>query len=367
MSASYDPDEFSSLVSEGRFASYQRAAGGDPDKAVALYRWSVELSAACFEAFHYVEVAVRNAIDREMRVYVSEDRCGIPWFLMPVIGKHQARFDDDVERVRRRLRDQGRGRETRDQVVAGMEFGFWTNLLHSDHEELWRHAIHKAFPHSSGKRKDVVSVLEALRIFRNRLAHHDSLLADDVRFRLSQMLDVIGWINLGARQWLTGVERISSVYTARPLARRDTVIVAARNAWYLYQQISAYVCQAGRTFQPVDHMAFYADHEIKREVPRIIRRVDNVDWTPAEVKRLSASSDPTDQRLADIISGSRALGWTAGRLQAFDLTQPGAPAHVTLPRAIPHTLRGRGSAFTQRQRYAVCHTLTQASSTQDLE
>jgi hypothetical protein len=145
-----------------------------------LYRWNVAVSAACFEAFHYVEVVVRNAMDREMQIHRHEAQSRIPWFLLPVVSKNQSSFDESIKKVRQRLRDQHQSRETRDQIVAGTDFGFWTALLHSENEELWRSALHKAFPGSSGKRKDVVAVLEALRVFRNRLAHHDSLLAVDV-------------------------------------------------------------------------------------------------------------------------------------------------------------------------------------------
>jgi hypothetical protein len=60
-------------------------------------------------------------------------------------------------------------------------------------QDLWRKALYKAFPNSSGKRKDVLIVLEELRLFRNKLAHHDSLLSEDVPTRFQQMLDVLGW------------------------------------------------------------------------------------------------------------------------------------------------------------------------------
>ena len=279
MPFSHDPDVVESLVSTGRFRAYLSAAGDDRERAVALYRWNVAVSAACFEAFHYVEVVVRNSMDREMQIHRQEEQSRIPWFLVPVVGKHQSSFDDSIERVRRRLRDQHHSRETRDQIVAGTDFGFWTALLHSENEELWRSALHKAFPGSSGKRKDVVAVLEALRVFRNRLAHHDSLLAVDVPFRFNQMLQVLRWVDPRAEQWLLAVERISEVLARRPLAPRDTVIVAARNAWPLYLEVGAYVCQAGRSFQSVEYLAFYADREIKAEVAEVRHRLDNVEWS----------------------------------------------------------------------------------------
>lgn len=366
MPFSRDPTVVESLVSAGRFDSYVSAAGGDRRQAVALYQWNVALSAACFEAFHYVEIVVRNAMDREMRSYKKEGERGIPWFLLPVVAKHQAGFDDSVEKVRRRLRDQSRDRETRDQIVAGVDFSFWTSLLHSENEELWRHALYRAFPNSSGRRKDVVAVLEALRIFRNRLAHHDSLLAVDVPFRFGQMLQVLRWVDPYAATWLTSVERITDILATRPLPPRDTVIVAAREAWPLYEMVGAYVCQAGRSFQSVEHLAFYANREIKPEVARIRSRRDNVDWSDAEADRLAVSQDQNDRRLAEVMRESRLRGWTDGRYQVMDLTTPGDAGHVTLERSIPHVATGKGSAFTQRQRYTWLHALETGSSTAEL-
>ena len=344
----HDPLGVESLLSRGRFASYLSATGGDCDQAVALYRWNTALSAACFEAIHYVEVVVRNAMDREMRTHRQESATLIPWFLMPVVGKHQANFDESIERVRRRLRDQGRDRETRDQIIAGTDFGFWTALLHSENEELWRQALRKAFPHSSGRRKDVVGVLEP------RLAHHDSLLGEDVAFRLDQMRQVLRWVDPRAEQWLREVERVSTLLRERPASRRDaadTVVVAARDAWPLYREIGAYVCQPGRAFRPVGHLAFYTDREIKPEVASVRRRVDNVEWSEAEADRLTASDEADEQRLGEIMSVSRARGWLRGRYQVFFLTRPGEPGHLSPRGPIPNPGKGKGSAFTQRQRY----------------
>lgn len=369
MPFSQDPDVVASLVSAGRFRPYREASGGDGTKAIALYQWGVALSTACFEAFHYVEVVTRNALDREMRAYFHDDQRLIPWFLLRLPGCNQDVIDRQVDSVRARLRDQSTKRremrETRDQIVAGVDFGFWVGLLKGAHEDLWRKALYKAFPNSSGKRKDVLIVLEELRLFRNKLAHHDSLLSEDVPTRLQQMLDVLGWVSADAKEWLSEVEQVSAVYARRPVARRDTVVVAAGLAWNLYQTVPAYVCQAGRSFQSVDHLAFYADQEIKAEVPAVLRRLDNVDWSPANEARLLSSPNPADQRLGRVIQASRGT-WTEGRYQVFDLTSPGDPKHVTLPRPIPHLLKGKGSAFTQRQRYTVCHDLKRARSTTDL-
>lgn len=173
---------------------YLKAAGEDPDKALQLYLWNTRLASACFET------------------------------------------------VRRRVRDLRR--ETRDQIIAGLSFGFWANLLHSDHEQMWRECLNQAFPGSSGHREDVAAVVEPLRVFRNRLAHHDSLLSINVIFQHDQLLRLAGWVDPAA----------------------------AALAWGLYQTTHVYVCQAGRAVRVCDYLAFYADREIKPEVPKVLGR-----------------------------------------------------------------------------------------------
>lgn len=366
MQWSHDPRDVELLISSGRFNSFLEAGGGDYKSAVELYEWNAALTAASFEAFHYVEVIVRNAIDRELQTYFSEAVRGIPWFLLPVVKKHQSQFQESIERVRLRLRTQSASRETRGQIVSGVDFGFWTALLHTENEELWRQAIYRAFPNSSGKRKDVVTSLEALRLFRNRLAHHDSLLAVDVAFKLAQMKEVLSWVDTSACAWLDKVERVSAVIASRPVARRDTVVVAAKNAWPTYQAVGVYICQPGRSFQPVSYLAFYADREIKRDVPKILWRRDNVDWSDAELNRLRTTDSDEDRRLADIIVASRAQNYPNGRYQVFNLTAPGQPGHVTLHAPIKNSATGRGSAFTQGHRYIMKYRLERASETSDL-
>ena len=95
-------------------------------------------------------------------------------------GKVQTSIDLDIAKARARL--QLSHQDTRHQIVASTYFGFWTGLLSGAHNELWRKCIHKAFPGSSGVRADLASACNSLQIFRNRLAHPNSLLAADVPF-----------------------------------------------------------------------------------------------------------------------------------------------------------------------------------------
>jgi hypothetical protein len=257
------------------------------------------------------------------------------------------------------------GKECRHQIVAGLSFGFWSGLLGPKYEDLWRETIHRAFPNAAGRRKQVAVAVERVRKFRNRLAHHDSMINVDIPFELRQIIELASYIDAAAAVWLEQRSEAMAVYRRRPVATADTVVVPAKNAWPLYEQCRAYVCRSGRFFRAVERIAFYADQEIKPDIPAVIHRRDDVEWTSDAVERLRSSSDRFDKKIATVIENSKSL-WTDGRHQVFLLTSPGDPKHRQLSNALPHVVTGRGSAFVQRQRYVALHSLETALTTADL-
>lgn len=342
---------------------YLRAAANDKSKALALYEWSTQTSSAAFEVVGHLEVLLRNALDRCLREHFNEDRCGIPWFLLPMPGgEHVA---DAVAAVRERLRAQRK--ESRHQIVAGLSFGFWAGLLGQKYEDLWRSCLHRAFPHSSGTRKQVAVAVDRVRRFRNRLAHHDSMINIDIPFEVRRILELASYIDPAAARWMAQRSSVMTAYAQRPVTADDTVVVPAKFSWPLYENCHAYVCQPGRAFQPIERIAFYADQEIKPDVPAVLHRRDNVEWSDEEARRLAASGDRFDRKVATVIEASRsASAWPGGRYQVFLLTSAGHASHRRLSAALPHPGSGRGSAFVRRQRYVSLHSLETAATTADL-
>ena len=342
-----------------------RASGSDASKAKEIYEWSARLSAASFEVIAHFEVLLRNAIDQEMSRSFKETTRGIPWFLMPIGGDQEA-VSLTVSTVRERLRKLNK--ETRHQIVANLSFGFWTGLLGTKYEELWRSTLHKSFPGSPGTRKRIASQLEGVRRFRNRLAHHDSLLNVDIPFEFRRILLLAEWVDPAAKSWLNSLSSVMDVYSEKPHVVQDTVVVAASKAWDLYQQTGVYVCQPGRFFRGVDYMAFYTSQEIKQDIPKVLHRRDDVEWSPEEAARLRATKDVIDRRIAAAIENTDKSDWPEGRYQVFVLTKPEHlnSGHRSLVEPIPHQHKGRGSAYTRRQRYVSCHSLEIAETTDSL-
>lgn len=344
-----------------RMDPFLTAAQANPKKALELYAWNAQMAGAALEQISHLEVLLRNAIDAQLSYRAQEITRGIPWFLLPPYNKVQP---EAIDTVRTRLRPLGR--ETRDQIIAGLSFGYWSGWVGSKHEDLWRQSLRFAFPHGTGQRKEVSALVEQVRKFRNRIAHHDSLLKVDIGFEMNAVFSLAAIINEDAAQWMRSVDRTREIGAAKPISVSDTVVVAASEAWSFYLDSYVYICQAGRSFQDVKYLAFYAEQEIKVHVAKIKNRYDNVGWNEREAKRLQESEKREDRRLGRVMQEGLATGWVHGKYQVFLLSRPGDPEHVQLSHPIVNTRRGKGSAFTQRQRYTSVHQLRYAETTDNL-
>jgi len=206
-----------SMLGSARFKTYFDAAAGDQDRAVELYLWTSELAGAFHAHLSYVEVGVRNAIDRELRVWNLAEMGTEDWTLDRQTGK------DVYELLRRPLftaRDWA-AREERerpathsriglgvchDDVVAQLMFGAWVKLLRpmsvsegsARQKRLWTAAISRAFPNAPADESGRAVIgrhLERLRRVRNRVAHHDNLLGVDTKKRVRESLVLLAAID----------------------------------------------------------------------------------------------------------------------------------------------------------------------------
>jgi len=206
-----DSQQVAAWISTSRFSPFMDAAGQDRARAVTLYEWHGELAAACFGTMHHFEVLVRNAIDAELGKGHPDTPLTHTWLL-----DFDVLRPDGVKQVIVAVERLERGKTiTRGRIVAGLSFGFWSGLFGPRYEELWRHRLRHAFPFAK-ERKDLSARMQALRRFRNRLAHHDSILFQPVAARYEDMLTVAAFIDPAAKQWLQTTSRVDDLLTTRP-------------------------------------------------------------------------------------------------------------------------------------------------------
>ena len=198
-------------------STYLRATGGDREKALHLYTWNTALSAAFYGPLQGLEVALRNALHRQLT-----ERYGAEWYDNPAAGLDTGGLDriaDAKQEVERSGRASGPGR-----IVAGLSLGFWISLLRSggridsarrkaDYETtLWRPALRTAFPHrKSLTRRQAHTPLEHLRTLRNRIAHHEPIFGRRLDQDYRSILDVTGWISPGVQAWIEHHSRVPTL------------------------------------------------------------------------------------------------------------------------------------------------------------
>jgi hypothetical protein len=153
---------------------------------------------ASFGLIHHFEVLLRNAIDGAIGAGQPQTPIKDTWLL-----DFEILQPDGIKQVITALERLEKGKVvTRGRIVAGLSFGFWAGLFGRRYEELWRHRLRAVFPHGTLTRKDLSTKVRLIQHFRNRVAHHDSLLDQDVQARLDDMLTIAGWIDPAARAWL---------------------------------------------------------------------------------------------------------------------------------------------------------------------
>ena len=125
-----------------RMNTYLRSSLGSYERAVALYRWNSELASAYWEAIAYIEVALRNLLDRKMTQrqislgrsthWIFDDSYELGRSKDPKVVPTQP--FKEISDAMRRVRKNGKPL-TPDQIISKLSFGF-NQLAGSIDEEL---------------------------------------------------------------------------------------------------------------------------------------------------------------------------------------------------------------------------------------
>ena len=200
-------DELETALSRARLSTYLDAAGGDRERAIRLHAWNTAVGAAFYGPLQGLEVVLRNAMHRRLAACY-----GPAWYDHPGAGLDRGAVVRVAGARSELARDEQREAPTR--IVAMLSFGFWVSLLgpggrtrdgHKANYEmtLWRPALRGAFVHRVKlTRRQAHHPLNALRILRNRVAHHQPIFARDLAADHERILDVAGWISPAIRTWI---------------------------------------------------------------------------------------------------------------------------------------------------------------------
>jgi hypothetical protein len=223
-------------ISAARLTPYLTECDGNTQAAIDLYVWNIKASSRLYGPLSIFEVTLRNALsDRLSALYSTDWPNDVAFRTMaaavgssrprnlPAAGRYRSRPTDllaDLETTRRRVNLELAKKASRkpgvsvrrtantDDVVAALEFGFWTKLLNHDLEvPLFLQGLSGAFRHwpSSAKqppRGPISAALNNIRFLRNRVMHFEPLFGRSLAADIAMIVQTCSWIDPTASAWI---------------------------------------------------------------------------------------------------------------------------------------------------------------------
>lgn len=210
MRTSFTNEALLRTLSRERLAKYLAAENQNLKAALDLYEENTRLSESFYSPLQAVEVCLRNGVHAQMT-----DRYGDGWWRNPAtpLSTESGRMISDV------LADLERSGTpvSSGNVIAELKFAFWVGLLGPRYDAtLWRTNLYRAFRVGGGRpRKIVHGRFNAIRRFRNRVAHHEPIFDKHLPQIHSEIIEAIGWMCRETANWAAYHSRFEEVHLAR--------------------------------------------------------------------------------------------------------------------------------------------------------
>lgn len=219
--ASINLNELVTALSAPRVGTYIAASvNGTHEEALDLYGWNGQISAAFMLPLHICEVSVRNAAHDAI---AAEHGPQWPWnqgFLRslpdPGVG-----YSPRGDVIRARL-----GKTSAGQIIPELKFMFWQKIFTKRHDaRLWNAHLFRLFPnHPTGVsveklREHIYNSLEAIRLLRNRIAHHEPIFRRNLQAEMSQIENILQLRSLDIADWMMSLENVSGLLGQKPVTK----------------------------------------------------------------------------------------------------------------------------------------------------
>ncbi|HWA92927.1 MAG TPA: hypothetical protein VG889_23040 [Rhizomicrobium sp.] len=181
-----------------------------------FYMWNCGLCEAFYLPLQIAEIAVRNAIHKALLF-----RLGERWFENPTFLTLLApTFRKELESCIVDEADQHGNAMTAHHICSSLNFGFWEHLTTKRFERmLWNRGIRHNFPNApatSKAREELRTLIESVRRWRNRIAHHKAIFDKLPSKKHQDTLYLIRWVCNDTADWISRESVVQAVINARP-------------------------------------------------------------------------------------------------------------------------------------------------------
>ncbi|MGR9459370.1 hypothetical protein ACU8V1_25850 (plasmid) [Rhizobium leguminosarum] len=201
------------ILSAERFSTYLLWANNDFALGERLYSYNVQLSADFYSSLHMLEITLRNKCDAALTAAHNP-----AWFddAAVLIDPYQRKCVQDARSLLLRERKPA----SHGQMIAELNFGFWSSLFGRSSSHLWG-TLRPMFNTGGLQRPTIAQKLRDLRRLRNRIAHYEPILAQPLTALHADVLNLTSWMSVEAAAWITTHSQIA--YPATPIIITDPV------------------------------------------------------------------------------------------------------------------------------------------------
>ena len=191
-----------------------RRDGADHKLTLARYALNMALSESLYPALQFAEIALRNAVHRELTV-----RCGTDSWYESQLARLTTWQQDKVDEAKLALRKR-RKPLTSGRIVAELTFGFWTGFFNNSHARtgIGSYLAKNAFPHAPAPEQYQAKLdkrWQDVRDLRNRVFHHERILHwNDLDARHQAILEIICWMSPELHDLAKALDRFASLRRA---------------------------------------------------------------------------------------------------------------------------------------------------------
>ena len=285
------PKKFASTLPEPRFQRYldyveecsSNPSDDQTEIAVKLYAWNTALSATFYGPLQALEIALRNAIHKQMTNAFSEtwydnlpkeklyqsvsltqnnelkikitlskiqkikkkldreidnletempqlekNKEELKWKIKGLkkgaeeLKKMAKALEKKVEKLEKEINKLEKKKEESyaiNYMVANLDLGFWVNLFYYKH--LWKRGLNQVFFTQDLTRDLVFHRLGEVNKLRNHIAHHEPIFhRPNLEKDMQDILEILGWICPITRDWVEKHNRFDEVMKKCPIKRQ---------------------------------------------------------------------------------------------------------------------------------------------------
>lgn len=238
MASSSSNQKVISALHLSRMQPYLEATHQNQKKALQLYRWNLELTAATQSVLGVMEVVLRNAMDQQMQEWNTLNSGGASWLLEPPASPLRSLIADKRSSALSRARKESAARAaghprfgaevTHDDVLAQIMFGLWKDLLpnhalnagtnqsNDNRRRMWEECLEKAFPNvQDPDGEETYWRVVRMHRLRNRVSHMEPLLNLNVEEQIKDAFRIVRSIDHDVANWVSGANKVPGILKSR--------------------------------------------------------------------------------------------------------------------------------------------------------